>query len=58
MGRVMSEGSQNNVSINHNWLLPVSSLKEKSLLPLILDGPLQSYCFSFQSDIQYGCQGQ
>ena len=23
-----------------------------------LDGPLQSYCFSFQSDIQYGCQGQ
>ena len=23
-----------------------------------LDGPLQSYCFSFQSNIQYGCQGQ
>ena len=23
-----------------------------------LDGPLQSYCFSFQSDIQHGCQGQ
>ena len=23
-----------------------------------LDGPLQSDCFSFQSDIQYGCQGQ
>jgi hypothetical protein len=20
--------------------------------------PLQSYCFSFQSDIQHGCQGQ
>ena len=23
-----------------------------------LDGPLQSFCFSFQSDIQNGCQGQ
>ena len=22
-----------------------------------LDGPLQSFCFSFQSDIQHGCQG-
>ena len=23
-----------------------------------LDSPLQSFCFSFQSDIQHGCQGQ
>ena len=23
-----------------------------------LDGPLQSYCFLFQSDFQHGCQGQ
>ena len=48
LGRVTSEGSRNNVSINHNLLLPevfpllcflplltVSSLKEKSLLSLI-----------------------
>jgi hypothetical protein len=27
LGRVTSEGSRNNVSINRNWLLPVSSLK-------------------------------
>jgi hypothetical protein len=43
LGRVTSEGSRNNVSINRNWLLPevspllpVSSLKEKSPIPLIL----------------------
>ena len=43
LGRVTtSEGSRNNVSINRNLLLPevspllpVNSLKEKSLLPLI-----------------------
>ena len=42
LGRVTSEGSRNNVSINRNLLLPevspllpVSSLKEKSFLPLI-----------------------
>ena len=42
LGRVTSERLRNNVSINRNLLLPevspllpVNSLKEKSLLPLI-----------------------
>jgi hypothetical protein len=56
LDRVTSEGSRNNVSINHNWLLPevspllpVSSLKEKSLLPLIwtVVGALDNYSLVF-----------
>ena len=35
LGRVTSEGSRKNVSLCCLPLLPVSSLKEKSLLPLI-----------------------
>jgi hypothetical protein len=52
LGRVTSEGSRNNVSINRNWLLlspllPVSSLKEKSLLPLKVVGALDNYSLVF-----------
>jgi hypothetical protein len=38
--------------MNHwaNW--------NQTLQECSLDGPLQSCCFSFQSDIQHGCQGQ
>ena len=35
-----------------------SSPKPLGQLECSLDGPLQSFCFSFQSDIQHGCQGQ
>ena len=39
--------------LRNHWANWNQTLQECSL-----DGPLQSYCFSFQSDIQHGCQGQ
>ena len=48
------------VNFSHFKLLLRNHLADwnRTLQECSLDGPLQSYCFSFQSDIQYGCQGQ
>jgi hypothetical protein len=51
LGSVTSEGSRNNVSINRNWLLPVSSLKEKSYLKVV--GALDNYSLVFAIFINF-----
>ena len=48
LGRVMSEGSRNNVSINHNWLLPTSLLlSPTSPSNLKVEGALDNYSLVF-----------